>query len=47
MEKTKEFCETVCCNRDEYKIFQEYGRECPNCPVEDFIDYMDSQEVEK
>jgi hypothetical protein len=37
--KTKEFCEGVCCNRDEYNIFQVYGKECPNCPVDSFMDY--------
>jgi hypothetical protein len=39
VEKTKEFCEGVCCNRDEYNIFQVYGKECPNCPVDSFMDY--------
>ncbi len=38
-EKTKEFCMGVCCNRDEYSIFQEYGKECPNCPVDGFMGY--------
>ncbi len=39
VKKTKEFCEGVCSKRDEYNIFQEYGKECPNCPVDDFMDY--------
>ncbi len=46
VEKTKEFCEGVCCNRDEYNIFQEYGKECPNCPVDCFIDHYGLGEYE-
>jgi hypothetical protein len=44
--KTKEFCMGVCCNRDEYRIFQEYGKECPNCPVDCFIDHYGLGEYE-
>jgi hypothetical protein len=39
VKKTKEFCTGVCTSREEYNIFQEYGKECPNCPVDAFLDY--------
>jgi len=39
IKKTKEFCQNICCNQDEFNLFQKYGRECPNCPVEVFMDY--------
>ncbi len=43
VEKTKEFCEEVCVNKEEYNyLMTTYGKECLNCPVDGFVDYLNA-----